>query len=293
VSPRLDDFADEEFLKTLAYLDLTAGQIRAGVRRGERRTKQKGSGTLFREHRVYSVGDDLRYVDWNVYGRLETLFVKEFEVEEAANVYLLLDRSRSMDFGEPKKIAFARRVAAALGYIGLSHLDRVEVVPVPLAEPRAFAGKAQAPGLFHHLASLEPEGETDLFATVTRVMGGASRGGVVMLVSDLLDPKGYRRAVDFLLSRRYRVFIVQVFAEEEAEPPMRGALKLVDSETGRVRPVQVTEKVAARYREAFERFLRQARNFARKKEIGYARFRSDVPFGRAVLSVLKTGGVVR
>jgi hypothetical protein len=164
---------------------------------------------------------------------------------------------------------------------------------VPIAEPRAFSGKAQAPGLFAHLLSFAPEGETDLFAAATLAVGSSNRGGVAIVASDLFDPRGYQRAVDFLLSRRFRVFLVHVFAEEEAEPPMRGALKLVDSETGRVRSVQLNERVVGQYREAFDRHLHTAERYARKKEIGYARFRSDLPFGRAVLSILKNGGVVR
>lgn len=286
-------FGEEDFLKTLAYLDLTAKQIRAGARRGERKSANMGSGTLFRDHRSYSRGDDLRYVDWNIFGRLDSLFVKEFEVEESVDVRFFIDRSESMSFGRPTKLAFARRVTAALAYIALSHLDRVDIVPVPGREIRSFTGKRQAPALFSHLLSLEPGGETDLFDAVKRAQGPGGRTSLAFLVSDLLDPHGWRRAVEFLLHRRHRVFVVHVTSEEEESPDLRGNLRLLDSETGRGREVQMTDAVLHEYRRIYGRFCVQAERFARRREIGHARLRSDLHFGPAVLQILRRGGVVR
>jgi len=293
MSSPADIFGDEDFLKTLAYLDLTAKQIRAGARRGERRSRRQGSGTLFHDYRSYSRGDDLRYVDWNIYGRLDSLFVKVFEVEESADVIFFLDRSRSMDFGTPTKFEFARRVAAALGYIALSHLDRVGVVPVPGKEIRTFTGKLQAPGFFSHLLSLKPEGETDLFGSVKRALGRTSRNSLAIVISDLLDPKGWRRAVEYLLHRRHRVFLVHIVCEDEEEPELRGNLRLIDSETGRTREVRITDQLLEEYREVYDRFCAQAEQFSRRREIGHSKLRSDLPFGPAVLTILRRGGVVR
>ena len=293
MSSPADIFGDEDFLKTLSYLDLTAKQIRAGARRGERQSSRQGAGTLFRDYRSYSRGDDLRYVDWNIYGRLDSLFVKVFEVEESADVLFFLDRSLSMSFGRPTKLEFARRVAAALGYIALSHLDRVAVIPVPGSEVRTFSGKLQAPGLFSYLLSLDADGETDLFGAVKRALGPTRRNSLAILVSDLMDPRGWRRAVEYLLHRRHRVFVVQVTSEEEEAPGLRGNLRLIDSETGKVREVRITDQVLTDYREVYDRFCNHAERFTRRREIGHARLRSDVPFGPAVLTILRRGGVVR
>ncbi len=294
MNPAARLFDDPDFVKKLAYLDLVAKQLLAGTRRGERRSARPGSGTLFRDHRSYSRGDDLRYVDWNVYGRLDSLFVKQFEVEESADVLLLLDRSLSMDHGTPGKLAFARRLAAALGYVGLAHLDRVEVLPLPGEEEgRSFTGRAQARDLFHHLLRVEPRGETDLLGAVRRIAARRRRHGVAVLLSDLLDPRGYRRAVDYLLHRRYEVFLVQVYAPEEAAPPHRGPLRLADAETGRRLAVHLTEETAAAYRRVFREFCAGVSRYARSKGIGHARFSTDTPFGPAALSVLSRGGVVR
>jgi len=293
MSSPADIFGDEDFLKTLSYLDLTAKQIRAGARRGERPSHRQGSGTLFRDYRSYSRGDDLRYVDWNIYGRLDALFVKVFEVEESADVLFFLDRSLSMDFGTPSKLDFARRIAAALGYIALSHLDRIGVVPVPGKEIRTFTGKLQAPGFFSYLLSQKPEGETDLFESVRRALGPARRNSLAIVISDLFDPKGWQRAVEYLLHRRHRVFLVHVVSAEDEEPTLKGNLRLIDSETGRTREVRVNDQLLEEYREVYSVFCAQAESFARRREIGHARIRSDLPFGPAVLTILRRGGVVR
>jgi uncharacterized protein (DUF58 family) len=286
-------FPDPEFLRTLSYLDLAARQLFAGTRRGERRSSRRGAGTIFSDHRPYSRGDDLRYVDWNVYGRLGALFVKEFEVEESADVRLLLDRSRSMEFGSPAKLDFARRVAAALGYVGLAHLDRVELIPIGEGEVRSFSGKTQAPLLFTALARVEAGGETDLLAGVRRALAAARGRGIAIVLSDFLDPAGWRSAVDFLLHRRQQVFLVHVVAATEEAPPRAGAVRLVDSETGRTRRVRVTEEHIRLYAERFARFCTRLEIYARDRGIGYARVRSDLPFGPAVLGILRRGGVVR
>lgn len=291
---RRPPFPDPEFTRALSWLDLVAKQLLAGARRGERRSARRGAGTLFSDHRPYSRGDDLRYLDWNVYGRLGSLFLKEFEVEESANVLLFLDRSLSMDLGDGEKLDTARRVAGALGYIGLAHLDRVEVFPLPEGEPRAFSGRTQAPAFFSSLAEVDPAGRTDLYAGVRRALAGpARRRGLAILLSDFLDPAGWRPAVDFLLHRRHQVFLVHVVKREEEEPPARGALRLVDAETGKTRKVRVTEEILRLYRKRYARFCSRLERYARERAVGYARIRTDVPFGPAVLGILRRGGIVR
>jgi hypothetical protein len=198
-----------------------------------------------------------------------------------------------MDFGTPTKLDFGRRIAAALGYIALSHLDQVTVVPVPGKEIRSFSGKLQAPGLFSYLLDQTPQGETDLFESVRRALGPARRNSLAVVISDLLDPKGWQRSVEYLLHRRHRVFLVHVVSAEEEDPPLTGSLRLLDSETGRIREIRVTDQMLEEYREVYSVFCTQVERFARRREIGHARVRSDLPFGPAVLGILRRGGVVR
>ena len=126
---------DETFLRRLEQLELASRRLTAGRMKGERRSVRRGQSVEFADYRNYSAGDDLRQLDWNVYARLERLFIKLFVEEEDVTVHVLVDASRSMDFGEPNKLTFARRAAGALAYLGLAHLDRVSV---------AFLGEGRA-----------------------------------------------------------------------------------------------------------------------------------------------------
>src|SRR5215471_8811874 len=118
---------EPDFLHRLEQLELASRKIFVGKMKGERLSRRKGQSVEFADYRNYVVGDDLRFLDWNIYGRLERLFVKLFFEEEDLHVNVLLDMSKSMDFGEPAKSLYARRVAAAIAYIGLANYNRVSL----------------------------------------------------------------------------------------------------------------------------------------------------------------------
>src|SRR5262249_45518605 len=116
-----------EFLAQLERLSLMSRRTFRGRVKGERRSPRKGQSVEFSDYRAYGVGDDLRYVDWNIYGRLDRLHVKLFVDEEDLCLHLLLDASASMNFGQPSKLEYGIRLAAALGFVGLVNLERVGV----------------------------------------------------------------------------------------------------------------------------------------------------------------------
>src|SRR5438105_11105969 len=118
---------DPDFLARLEQLELVSRKIFLGRMKGERRSKRKGQSVEFADYSNYVVGDDLRFLDWNLYGRLDRLFIRLFLEEEDLHFYLLIDNSLSMSFGKPTKLHYARQVAAALGFIGLVNLDRVVI----------------------------------------------------------------------------------------------------------------------------------------------------------------------
>src|SRR5271168_1207574 len=118
---------DPKFLAQLEQLELVSRKIFLGRMKGERRSKRKGQSVEFADYRNYVIGDDLRFLDWNLYARLDRLFLRLFMEEEDLHFYILLDNSKSMDFGAPTKLHYAKQVAAALGFIGLVNLDRVVV----------------------------------------------------------------------------------------------------------------------------------------------------------------------
>src|ERR1700736_5946228 len=118
---------DPQFLARLEQLELVSRKIFLGRLKGERRSKRKGQSVEFADYRNYVVGDDLRFLDWNLYGRLDKLFIRLFMEEEDLHFYILIDNSMSMNYGNPTKLYYAKQVAAALGFVGLVNMDRVIV----------------------------------------------------------------------------------------------------------------------------------------------------------------------
>src|SRR4026209_2237840 len=120
-----------ELLRRLEQFQLLAQRRAKSSARGERRSRARGQSVEFADYRNYVAGDDLRYLDWNLFGRLEKLFLKLYEEERELPVRIFLDGSESMNFGAPRKFDFARQVAAAIGYVALCGFDRVSIVPFP------------------------------------------------------------------------------------------------------------------------------------------------------------------
>src|SRR5580692_10001059 len=156
---------DPRFLAQLEQLELVTKKIFLGRMKGERRSKRKGQSVEFADYRNYVVGDDLRFLDWNLYARLERLFIRLFMEEEDLHFYVLLDNSLSMDFGNPTKLHYAKQIAAALGFIGLVNLDRVvvEAFNNRLTQTMPAArGRRSLWRLLDFLQKLEPAGPSDL-----------------------------------------------------------------------------------------------------------------------------------
>ncbi len=287
---------DAEFLKKLEYLSLVSRRVFRGQILAQRRTRQLGGGVEFADHRDYAPGDDFRYLDWNVYARHDELLLKRFQEEEDLHVYLLLDCSRSMAFGNPPKFDYARRVAAALAYIALADLDRVALVAFAgdvVADFPLARGKGRVLSLLHFLEGLWPQGAaTDLARCATAFAHREQRQGLVLVVSDLFDPSGFRRGLDVLRHRRYEPHVVQVYDRREAEPDLLGDLELFDVEAESGRPVTVTEKSLRHYRRIFEEFLESVRLYCREHGAGCTQTSTEVPFDELILTMMRTAGSV-
>src|SRR5919201_3966219 len=228
---------DSDFLKKLEYLSLVSKRIFRGSLLAQRRTMQLGGGIEFADHREYTPGDDFRYLDWNLYARLDELLLKRFQEEEDLHVYLLLDCSRSMGFGTPPKFDFARQVTAALAYIALADLDRVAVVAFAadiVADFPLTRGKGRILALLKFLEEQRAQGtDTGLARVVSGFVHRGQRRGLAIVVSDLYDPNGFERGLDLLRHRRYEPQVMQIYDRQEAEPHnMLGDLELYDVETG-------------------------------------------------------------
>jgi uncharacterized protein (DUF58 family) len=282
-------------MKKLERLRLVAKRLDWAGGKGEHAAARKGFSLEFSDYRRYQRGDDLRYVDWNVYRRLDRLLLKVFTAEEEMNIYLLVDTSRSMAEGKPPKIDYAKKVAAALGYIGLKNLDRVggaafaSSLQAPLKLGR---GRTQILRLFGFLNRLSCIGPTDLRATAHKFTTLFPHRGLVVVVSDLFDPAGWRAAMEELARKKYQVLMIHILDEAEMQPGFLGDVALVDAEGYRERRLFVDADLARRFREELANYLSDIESVCASHGIDYLRTTTRVPFDEFVLKSLRQVGSV-
>ena len=290
------DLFDEQFLKKLEYLHIVSRKVFTGRTRAERRTRKVGSGIEFADYRDYAPGDDLRYVDWNIYSRMDKLVLRLFEEEEDLYIYLLVDVSDSMSMGTPPKVHYAMQVAAALCYVGLANLDRVCVITFAdgLKERLPPArGKGRIFKVFQFLRGAAAGGVTDMATAVRSFVHQNKRRGLAVLISDFYDPDGYQDAVNMLRYNRFEPFAVQVFDQAEVKPRLKGDLLLVDCETGLPREVTVSPRMLEAYAKEHERYCTELAEFCTARQVPIFRSPTTVPFDELILRVFRRGGFLR
>jgi uncharacterized protein (DUF58 family) len=286
---------DPPFLRKIERLSLVAKKVFTGQLKGERRSAKRGTSVEFADYRNYALGDDLRYVDWNTYARLEKLFLKLFLEEEDLHVYLLVDGSASMNFGEPSKFDYARRIAAALGYVGLANYDRVgaAILGHSLRDYLApVRGRGQVFRYFNFLSGAEAEGPTSLAVALRDYSLRCRRTGIAILISDFLDP-AWEEGLKALLFRKFQTTVIQVLDAREVQPDLRGDLKLIDSETGAEREISISPGLLRDYQRALEGFCGGIEQTCRRYGADYLRATTDVPFEDLVLKWLRSTGLVK
>jgi len=294
--PETESLLDPEFMRRLEQLQLVARRVYVGRTKGERRSPLKGISAEFADYRQYVRGDDLRFIDWNVYGRLDRLFLKLFYEEQDLHFRVLFDSSASMGFGEPRKILFAKKTAAALAYIGLADMDRVSVAALAgdvmdLLPPAR--GKNQARKLLRFLENVPCDGETALAPAARRFLVRCPGKGLGVLITDFLDPGGYEETIRLFLQRQWELFVVHVLSRDEREPEHRGNLKLVDSETGRFTEVTINQPLLNRYRRTVEQFCGGIKQFCTARGVAYFGATSDVSVERMILEFFRKRGVIK
>ena len=297
-------FFDSAFLARLERLHLLSRRAFAGQSRAERRSHKLGSSQEFADYRNYTPGDDLRSVDWNIYGRSDKLFLKLFEEEEDLHIYLLVDASASMRWTatDPRtdqplrtsKLDLARQVAGTLAYIGLANLDRVNVHYFS-GNLGGDLGLGRGKSHFHRalqfLDRLPGEaGQTNLTRSLRAFGQKTKRRGLAIILSDFFDPSGYEEALSYLLYQRFEIQLVQLLDPAELNPRLRGDLRLTDSETGQVYEVTANEGLLRAYEREIGTFLEGLEAFCGKRQIGYRRATTDVGFEDFVLRMLRSNG---
>lgn len=282
-------------MQSLDRLKLVSRKFFGGKMKGERRSKNRGTSVEFADFRDYSHGDDPRFVDWNTYGRLERLFIKLFVEEEDLFVYILLDTSRSMSFGEPSKLLFAQRLAAALGYVSLIGQDQVAIGTFdrglgPTLPPSR--GKGQVRKFLGFIEALEASGETDLDTATRLFLLRYRRPGMIFLISDFLDKGGYEHALKTLTGRKLEVCCVQVTAPDEVNPELIGDLRLRDVEDDSSTEITVTERLLRNYREEVAGYREGIADFCRKRGVNFVSASCDDSIEETVLRSFRQTGVI-
>jgi uncharacterized protein (DUF58 family) len=287
---------DEDFLRKLEYLRLVSSHLVPGHLKGLHRARKTGSGVEFADYRAYVAGDDTRAVDWRAYLRLERLLLRLFEEEGDLPIYIFIDASLSMDHGEPRKFDYARKVAAALCYIGLLNLDRVSLVAFAAGvseELAATRGKNQVFRAFRFLEGIEPAGATDLGAAFKAFFSARRRKGLVVVISDFLDPEGVEVGFTLLRHFRHDVFTLHLMSADEERPELPDEVELVDSESGAAERLQVTPALLLAYQEKFREHCQEVESLSFRHGWGYARALTEIPFEDLILQVLRQDRFLR
>ena len=281
---------DEAFLRQLErLLLLMRAPVRGGLK-GGRRSVKRGQSVEFADYRDYSLGDDLRQLDWNVYARLERLFVKLFVEEEDVTVTFLIDASASMASGHPDKLTFAKRAAAALGYIGLASEDRVVVSALGGRMARRQSSLRGSGRVFRLLSGLSAigvaVGQTDLLASARHAAAQLRGRGVIVLVSDLLDPAADRVIRD-LAATGSELIVLHVLSPQELDPILEGDLRLVDTETGDGIDVTVDLATIDGYKARLAAWQADFAELAAKRRATYVPLSTDLPLAELVFAELR------
>jgi|APSaa5957512622_1039677.scaffolds.fasta_scaffold28739_2 uncharacterized protein (DUF58 family) len=291
----IDSLLDEAFLQKLDMLRIMAQKRVRGLNIGEHASWRGGGNLEFLDHRNYQLGDDLRYVDWNVYGRLDKLFIKLFQAERDLSIYVVLDMSLSMSVGSPSKELYAKKIAAALSYIGLGNMDRVGLASFnnSLSVARApEKGRQVYLTILEFLLGLTPDGETDLNSSLIEFAASAKQKGIVIVISDLLDQKGFQKGIKTLIQDKYEIIVVQVLDQQERFPKLNGYLKLKDLETAVEKNLTLNPELVARYQQKFETYISEIKNFCLENGIEYFLADTHLPFEDFLLDFLNHGKFV-
>lgn len=270
----------DDFLRRLGYLRVISARDFAGRNRADRRTRRRGRGIEFADHRPYTPGDDVRHIDWKAYNRLRRLLLLLFEEERDLPIYLTLDLSASM--AEPQKFDLARQVVAAICYVGLAHLDRVSILAFSggqlVNELAPGRGKGRIFRVFQMLEALQSGGPTNLRDAFKTFVSRPRPAGLVVVVSDFLDPEGFETALKILHTRGHDVAVVHVASAMDRDPSAFGEVRFVDAETGVARELDVTPRLAAAHRRAWDAHAEGLARFCARYGIKY--IRADV--GRSI-----------
>jgi len=285
-----------QLLAQLERLELVSRKVFRGRMKGERKSKRKGQSVEFADFRQYVAGDDLRFIDWNLFARMERLYLKLFLEEEDLHFYTLIDASASMEFGEPTKLRYAKQLAAALGFIGLCRADRVKIESLGTSSRQpgpTLRGRSSLWRMQEYLAGIEPGENVPLAEGVRNFCLRNSGKGILVLISDLMDKEGFDKALRFLVAQQMDVYVLHVLCPEELNPEVKGDLRLIDCEDADVAEVTISRPLLEKYKRTLATFVDGARDFCTRRGMNYLMISTETPVETLVANYLRKRGLVR
>jgi uncharacterized protein (DUF58 family) len=289
------ELLSSDFMHRLEGFDVLSRKILAGKLKGERRSKRRGQSVEFADYRNYVVGDDLRFIDWNIYARLERLFLKLFLEEEDLSLAILIDVSASSDFGDPNKALYMKRVAAALAYIGLVNYNRVSIAAINdtvAAETGSLRSRRKVQQMLAFLQDLQPTGTSYLAGACKRFAVAHRHKGICVVLSDFFDKGGYENGLRYLAGGSYDLFAIQVLSPQEINPDLQGDLKLKDMEDGDLAEVSITAPLLKRYKDNLNAYCAGLKEYVTRRGGTYMFTSTAVPFDTLVLNYLRERGLI-
>jgi uncharacterized protein (DUF58 family) len=291
---------DEHFLRRLERMSLQTQRSLRGHPSGVHRSMQRLSSTIFSDHRPYTSGDDLRYIDWNAYARHNSMVVKLGEAEQDVDVHLLLDTSRSMEWGSPTKFHVMQQLAGTLGYLSLTHGDRVLVVPFGERPVRPFGptqGKGRLVEMLRYIEEMVVQPHTNIGEVFQRHAKHFRRGGVLVLCSDLLTAEGLDAGLHALPPPKWQVLVLHIIdlreIEPKTEPSTSGPIELRDSETGQRLALTLDEPTLSAYRKHMFEWQEELASICAKRGARYARIMTDWPLEKKIIPYLRSRQILQ
>jgi uncharacterized protein (DUF58 family) len=294
----IDELLDGPLVARLSQLDITSRKVLSGKLKGERRSKRRGQSVEFADHRPYTTGDDLRHIDWNIFGRLDRLFLKLFLEEEDLSLSIVIDASASHDCGNPSKFLLMQRLALGLGYIGLSNMHRVTLSAMGPVEGgvisaiRDLRGKRRLRELATWVCSLEPIGFTPFTQACNRIALTRRGKGVMVVISDFFIKEGYENGLRLLAGGGYDVFAVQVLSPQELKPDIGGDLRLKDAEDGDLADVTISAPLLRKYEQTLTAYCTRLKDFCAQRSIPMVTVPSNTGVDALILDYLRRRGLL-
>ena len=300
----LGDIFDAKFLRKLESLCIECKKTYSGVRKGNyEAVNKKGTSIEFADYQEYIPGDDFRYIDWNIYGRLDKLLVKTFKEEEELSVHILFDVSRSMIFPEEdKKFNYAKDLVIALSYIALSSKNSVRLATMADTDKVSgnrtpfFQQKANIFVIADFLNKVTPQGELDFVDYISKyIYEVKGRRGTVVVISDfMMKPEIYTKGLNFLRFKNFDIKVIQILGANELNPfGKEKRRQVVDVETNKRMNINLSAANLKKYKASIEEHNRKLRHFCRMNRIIYSLAKTNVKFEDFILRDLPKIGFIR